>query len=309
MAGGEVSGLFGRLKSALSKSSSKIGSGLEHLFVKKKLDEATLAELEDLLLFSDVGISATSNIISSLRARKFNKEITSEEIKEDLAQLIADGLQRQNHDFILSPQKLNIILVCGVNGNGKTTTIGKLAAAYKTAGKKVAIAACDTFRAAAVDQIKKWSDRSGALFFQGADKVDPASVAHKAITESIEQGIDVLFIDTAGRLHNNKNLMEELAKIIRVIKKIDESAPHHSLLVIDGTTGQNAITQVEHFKNLADVSGLVITKLDGTAKAGAVIAIVDKFKLPVHFIGIGEGIDDLKPFVPKDFAGALVGII
>lgn len=303
-----MSGLFGRLKSALSKTSSKIGGGLEHLFVKRKLDDATLEELEDLLLVSDVGIKAASDIISALKAKKFNKEITSEEIRQDLAQLIAAGLDQQNHEFILKAGKLNIILVCGVNGNGKTTTIGKLASNYKAEGKKVAIAACDTFRAAAVDQIKEWANRSGALFFQGADKVDPASVAHRAIVESAEQGVDILFIDTAGRLHNNKNLMEELAKIIRVVKKIDDSAPHHSLLVIDGTTGQNALAQVENFKNLADISGLVITKLDGTAKAGAVLAIVEKFKLPVHFIGIGEGIDDLKIFSSQDFANALVDI-
>ncbi len=303
-----VSGLFSRLTSALSKTSGKISSSLETLFVKKKLDDVTLEELEDLLLFSDVGVQSSRKIIASLRKQKFNKEVTSEEVKQDLAQLIEASLQKQNHEFKINPTKLNVILVCGVNGNGKTTTIGKLAASYKAEGKKVAIAACDTFRAAAVDQIKKWSDRAGALFFQGADKIDPASVAHRAITESIEQGVDVLFIDTAGRLHNNKNLMEELVKIIRVIKKIDESAPHHCLLVIDGTTGQNAITQVENFKNLADVTGLVITKLDGTAKAGAVISIVEKFKLPVHFIGIGEGIDDLKPFSPKDFSRALVGL-
>lgn len=303
-----MSGLFGRLKSALSKTSSKIGGGLEHLFVKRKLDNATLEELEDLLLLSDVGIKAAGDIISALKAKKFNKEITSDEIKQDLAQLITAGLDQQNHEFILNTGKLNIILVCGVNGNGKTTTIGKLASNYKAEGKKVAIAACDTFRAAAVDQIKEWANRSGALFFQGADKVDPASVAHRAIVESMEQGVDILFIDTAGRLHNNKNLMEELAKIIRVVKKIDESAPHHSLLVIDGTTGQNALAQVENFKNLANVSGLVITKLDGTAKAGAVLAIVEKFKLPVHFIGIGEGIDDLKIFSSQDFANALVDI-
>jgi fused signal recognition particle receptor len=303
-----VSGLFGRLKSALSKTSSKIGGGIEHLFIKKKLDDTTLQELEDLLIVSDVGIKVAGDIISALKSKKFNKEITTEEIKQDLAQLIASGLDQQNHEFVLNTDKLNIILVCGVNGNGKTTTIGKLASNYKNQGKKVAIAACDTFRAAAVDQIKQWADRSGALFFQGADKVDPASVAHRAITESIEHGVDILFIDTAGRLHNNKNLMEELAKIIRVIKKIDESAPHHSLLVIDGTTGQNAIAQVENFKNLADISGLVITKLDGTAKAGAVLAIVERFKLPVHFIGLGEGIDDLKPFLSQDFANALVDI-
>ena len=175
-------------------------------------------------------------------------------------------------------------------------------------GKKVAIAACDTFRAAAVEQIEKWAQRSGAILYKGENKADPASVAHRAVTESLSNGTDILFIDTAGRLHNHKNLMEELAKIIRVIKKIDENAPHHSLLVIDGTTGQNAATQVEQFKLITNISGLVITKLDGTAKAGAVVGIVKRFALPVHFIGVGESIDDLKQFSPKDFSRALVGL-
>jgi fused signal recognition particle receptor len=296
------------LKVALSKTSSKIGKSIEDLLVKKKLDEKTLEELEDLLLSADVGVKVSSDIIASLRRHKFNKEVDSEEIKQDLSQLIEQILSQQDHSFKIKQTGLNIILVCGVNGNGKTTTIGKLAASYVASGKKVAIAACDTFRAAAVGQIEKWADRSGAILFQGADKADPASVAHKAISESIDQGIDILFIDTAGRLHNHKNLMEELAKIIRVINKADESAPHHSLLVIDGTTGQNAAMQVENFKSLADISGLVITKLDGTAKAGAVVGIIQKYKLPVHFIGIGEAVDDLKPFSTKDFANALVGM-
>jgi fused signal recognition particle receptor len=303
-----MTGLFGRLKTALSKTSGKISNGIEHLFVKKKLDNATLEELKDLLLFADVGTKVSEDIIASLRKHKFNKEVTSEEIKQDLCQLIEQILLTQNHEFKIRPNGLNVVLVCGVNGNGKTTTIGKMAALYVADGKKVAIAACDTFRAAAVDQIEKWADRVEAILFKGADKADPASVAHQAISESIKQEVDVLFIDTAGRLHNHKNLMEELAKIIRVIKKVDESAPHHCLLVIDGTTGQNAAMQVEKFNAIAGISGLVITKLDGTAKAGAVVGIVQKYKLPVHFIGIGEAVDDLKAFSVKNFARALVGL-
>ncbi len=301
-------GLLSRLKNALTKTSSKIGSGIEHLLIKKKLDESTLEELEDLLLFADVGTTVSSEIIASLRKHKFNKEVTSEEIKEDLGQIIQGILDRQDHDFHLPNNGLNVVLVCGVNGNGKTTTIGKMVSSYIADGKKVAIAACDTFRAAAVDQIEKWAERSGAILFQGEEKCDPASVAHRAVSESLANGVDVLFIDTAGRLHNHKNLMDELAKIIRVVKKVDETAPHHSLLVIDGTTGQNAVNQVEEFKSIADISGLVITKLDGTAKAGAVVGIVQKFSLPVHFIGIGEAIDDLKPFTSSDFSRALVGL-
>lgn len=301
-------GLFNRLKGALTKTSNKIGSGIEHLLIKKRLDESTLEELEDLLLFADVGAAVSSEIVASIRKRKFNKEVTSEEIKEDLAQIIQEILDRQEHSFKMHDNRLNVILVCGVNGNGKTTTIGKLAASYTENGKKVAIAACDTFRAAAVGQIEKWAERSGAILFHGKEKCDPASVAHRAVSESLVNNIDVLFIDTAGRLHNNKNLMEELSKIIKVIKKVDETTPHHSLLVIDGTTGQNAVKQVEEFKSIANISGLVITKLDGTAKAGAVVGIVQKFLLPIHFIGIGESIEDLKPFSSLEFSRALIGI-
>jgi fused signal recognition particle receptor len=303
-----MTGFFSKLKSALSKTSSKIGSGIEHLFIKKKLDDNTLEEIEDLLLMADIGTSVSRLIIEALRRHKFDKEVTSEEIKNDLSKIIEEILSQQDHSFKLEDDKLNIILVCGVNGNGKTTTIGKMAANNVAQGKKVAIAACDTFRAAAVEQIEKWAHRSGAILYKGENKVDPASVAHMAVKESLINGTDVLFIDTAGRLHNHKNLMEELIKIIRVIKKIDENAPHHSLLVIDGTTGQNAATQVEQFKLMTNISGLVITKLDGTAKAGAVVGIVKRFSLPVHFIGIGELIDDLKPFSPRDFARALVGL-
>jgi fused signal recognition particle receptor len=303
-----MAGLLGRLKSALTRTSSKIGSGIEHLLIKKKLDDDTLEKLEELLLFADVGTKVASEIIVLLRKRKFDKEVTAEEIKEDLSQIIQEIIDRQNHDFQIASEGLNVILVCGVNGNGKTTTIGKMASSYTASGKKVAIAACDTFRAAAVDQIETWAERSGSILFQGEEKADPASVAHRAVSESLEKNVDVLFIDTAGRLHNHKNLMEELAKIIRVIKKVDATAPHHTLLVIDGTTGQNAINQVAEFKSIADISGLVITKLDGTAKAGSVIGIVQKFALPVHYIGIGEGIDDLKPFASLDFSRALVGL-
>lgn len=301
--------LFSKLKTALSNTSSKISDGIEHLFIKKKLDEKTLEELEELLLTADIGSNVSYKIIAELRKHKFNKEVSSDEIKQDLSEIISKILNQQNHLIELYSDKLNIILVCGVNGNGKTTTIGKMAANYIAMGKKVSIAACDTFRAAAVEQIEKWAERSGAHVYKGNDKADPASVAHKAIIDSLSNCTDILFIDTAGRLHNHKNLMEELAKIIRVIKKIDDSAPHHSLLVIDGTTGQNAITQVEQFKALADVTGLIITKLDGTAKAGAVVGIVQKFNLPIHFIGLGEGVDDLKNFDPDNFAKALVSLI
>lgn len=298
---------FSKLKSALVKTSSKIGDGIDHIFIKKKLDLEALDTLEELLISSDVGTKVAREIIDILKKKKFDKEITSEEVKLELATIIDEILKKSDHKFELH-EGLNIILVIGVNGNGKTTTIGKLASQYTKEGKKVAIAACDTFRAAATDQIAKWAERSGAVLFAGDEKSDPASVAYRAVSGSREQGIDLLFIDTAGRLHNQKNLMEELAKIIRVIQKVDESAPHHSLLVIDATTGQNAAVQTHQFKELAAVSGLVVTKLDGTAKAGVIIGIVDKYSLPVHFIGIGEKIDDLKPFSSLDFAKAIVGL-
>lgn len=302
-----MAGFFNKLKNALTNTSSKIGSGIEHLFINKKLDDATLEELEELLLFADTGISVTDEIIGIFRKKKFNKEVTSGEIKQDLNGIISQILNKQDHRFELLPNKLNIILLCGVNGNGKTTTVGKLAHLYINQGKKIAVAACDTFRAAAVEQIEQWTDRTGARLFKGDPKADPASVAHKAIIESSANGTDILFIDTAGRLHNQENLMQELAKIIRIIKKIDETAPHHCLLVLDGTTGRNAEMQVERFKQAANISGLIVTKLDGTAKAGAIVGIIQRFNIPVHFIGLGEGIDDLKPFSPEDFAKALVG--
>ena len=301
-------GIFGKLKSALSKTSDKIKDSIDHVFVKQKLDAETLQELEDVLLSSDVGINVTEKIIDSLKKDKFNKEVTSEEVRSHMASVIEELLIKQNHEFKMSSDKLNVILVCGVNGNGKTTSIGKLAKIYKDQGMKVGIAACDTFRAAAVEQIKVWADRTGSDFYSGEDKSDPASVAYKAVEESIANGTKVLFIDTAGRLHNQKNLMEELAKIVRVIKKKDESFPHHALLVLDGTTGQNAMIQAEEFKNLCDISGMIITKLDGTSRAGVVVGIVDKFNIPVHFIGVGEAVEDLKEFSAPEFAKSIVGM-
>lgn len=302
-----MSSFFSKLKSALTKTSSKISAGIEHIFIKKKLDQETLDDLEELLIASDTGAAVASDIVGTLKKRKFDKEVSPEEVKLELAGIIEEILGKSDHKFNLK-SGLNIILVIGVNGNGKTTSIGKLADYYAKEGKKVAIAACDTFRAAATEQIARWAKKVGAMLFMGEDKSDPASVAYKAIMESREKGIDVLFIDTAGRLHTHKNLMDELAKIIRVIKKVDETAPHHSLLVIDATTGQNALVQTQQFKELAEVSGLVVTKLDGSAKAGCILGIVDKYSMPVHFIGVGEKADDLKPFSSSDFARALVGL-
>lgn len=303
-----MSKFFQKLTSALSKTSNKISDTIDHIFVKKKLDQSALDELEELLIISDIGINVASHIISQLKNKKFDKEVTSDEIKNELSKIITDILSVPNHDFHLNESGLTVILMCGVNGNGKTTTIAKLAASYAGEGKKVAVAACDTFRAAAVDQLKTWADKVGAHLYAGNEKADPASVAYNAVNDAIENNFDVLFIDTAGRLHNHQNLMDQLSKIIRVIKKIDDNLPHHSLLVIDGTTGQNAIIQAKEFQNISNITGLIVTKLDGTAKAGAMVGIVKEFGLPIHFIGTGEKPDDLDPFKPKEFAHALVGL-
>lgn len=300
--------MFNKIKQALQKSSSKISNGIDYIFFKKKLDHQTLENLEDLLIESDIGSKVASDLADSLRKMKFDKEVEAAVIKEQLAELINKSLEVNNAEFALVNGALNVVLVCGVNGNGKTTTIGKLAAHYINQGKKVAIAACDTFRAAAVEQIQVWAERSGAQIFVGAENSDPASVAYKAMQQAVADGTDILFIDTAGRLHNHKNLMAELEKITNVIKKIDPSAPHYRMLVIDATTGQNAYNQVEEFVKLVGVNSIVITKLDGTAKAGVIVGITQKYRVPVHFIGVGEKIEDLQSFKPREFARHLVGL-
>ncbi|MDR0329951.1 MAG: signal recognition particle-docking protein FtsY [Rickettsia sp.] len=302
-----MTSIFTKLKQALINSSDKISSGIDQIFYKKKLDDQTLNELEELLISSDITPSVAIELVSKLRSIKFDREVSSLVIKEKLADIIGQLLIKTSKPFELYDKKLNVILVCGVNGSGKTTTIGKLAAIYSGQGKKVAIAACDTFRAAAVSQLSSWADRSGSMFITGEESADPASVAYTSMQSSIKNDVDILFIDTAGRLHNQKNLMEELGKIVRVIKKIDDTAPHHSILVIDATTGQNVYNQVEQFSAIANIKGLVVTKLDGTAKAGVIVGVVQQFTLPVYFIGIGEKIDDLKPFDPVLFASSLVG--
>ncbi|MCP5369464.1 MAG: signal recognition particle-docking protein FtsY [Rickettsiaceae bacterium] len=299
--------LYNRLKAALVKTSNKINEGIDKIFVKKRLDQASLEQFEELLLFSDVGSSVSKNIIDTLKKRKFDKEVTSEEVKKDLAEIIEEMLEVQQHEFKLTSE-LNIILVCGVNGSGKTTTIGKLAHLYASIGKKVAVAACDTFRAAAVQQIEAWCDKSSITFYRGKEGADPASVAYNAVSDALKAKLDILFIDTAGRLHNHNNLMQELEKIIRVIKKIDINFPHHSLLIIDGTTGRNSLIQTEIFQKTADITGIIVTKLDGTSKAGTIINIVQNYKMPIHFIGIGENVADLRPFSVKQFTRALIGL-
>ncbi|MCC8377578.1 MAG: signal recognition particle-docking protein FtsY [Rickettsia endosymbiont of Graphium doson] len=300
--------IFSKLKQGLSKTSGKISAGIDKIFYKKKLDAETLEELEELLISTDMGSLVAAKIIEDFKSLKFDKEVETTEIKETLANLIEQQLLESEIPFTLNENKLNVVLVCGVNGAGKTTTIGKLAAMYGMQGKKVAVAACDTFRAAAVNQLDSWVTRAKALLITGEEAADPASVAYRAVEESIKQNIDILFIDTAGRLHNKKNLMDELTKIVKVIKKVDEDLPTHSVLVIDAITGQNTYNQVEHFNEATNLTGLIVTKLDGSAKAGVIVGVVQKFNLPIYFIGIGEQIEDLKIFNRHDFAKSLVGL-
>lgn len=300
--------IFSKLKQGLSKTSGKISAGIDKIFYKKKLDAEILEELEELLISTDMGSLVAAKIIEAFKSLKFDKEVETTEIKETLANLIEQQLLESEIPFTLNENKLNVVLVCGVNGAGKTTTIGKLAAMYGMRGKKVAVAACDTFRAAAVNQLDSWVTRAKALLITGEEAADPASVAYRAVEESIKQNIDILFIDTAGRLHNKKNLMDELTKIVKVIKKVDEDLPTHSVLVIDAITGQNTYNQVEHFNEATNLTGLIVTKLDGSAKAGVIVGVVQRFNLPIYFIGIGEQIEDLKIFNRHDFAKSLLGL-
>lgn len=276
--------------------------------VKRVLDDEMLEQLEELLIASDMGVDTALRVTANIAEGRFGKRLSTQEIKTLLADEISRIMDSVAKPLPLYPQKPQVVLVVGVNGSGKTTTIGKLASQFKDAGKSVVIAAGDTFRAAAVEQLQVWGDRAGVPVLTAPEGSDPASLAYDSMTKAQELGADLLMIDTAGRLQNRADLMEELSKIVRVIRKKDETAPHNTLLVLDATTGQNALNQVETFQKLADVSGLVMTKLDGTAKGGVLVALADKFGLPIHAIGVGEKIDDLSPFDPQEFAKALTGL-
>ena len=267
-----------------------------------------LEQLEELLITADMGVDTALRVTANMAEGRMGKKLSSREIKELMAQEIARIMDPVARPMPLFPKRPQVVLVVGVNGSGKTTTIGKLASQFKAAGKSVVIAAGDTFRAAAVEQLQVWGDRAGVPVLTAPEGSDPASLAFDAMEQAKRDGADLLMIDTAGRLQNRQDLMEELAKIVRVIRKQDESAPHNTLLVLDATTGQNALSQVDTFQKLADVSGLVMTKLDGTAKGGVLVALADKFGLPIHAIGVGEQIDDLAPFDPEEFAAALTGL-
>lgn len=298
---------FARLTSGLSKTSTQLGGGITAIFTKRKLDDEALEELEELLIRADIGPKVAARLVADFSKERFGKEVDDAEVKGALAGQIATILEPVARPLAISGQLPFVVLVVGVNGNGKTTTIGKLALQFKRDGKKVMLAAADTFRAAAVEQLKIWSERAGVPIVTAPEGTDPASVAFQAVERAKKEQMDVLFIDTAGRLHNKQNLMEELEKIRRVMRKLDESAPHAVLQVLDGTTGQNAISQVEAFQKLIDVTGLIVTKLDGTAKGGVVVALADRFKLPIHAIGVGEGIEDLQAFKADEFARSLMG--
>lgn len=275
---------------------------------RRVLDDAMLESLEDLLIQADMGVETATRVTANIAEGRFGRKIGATELRQALADEVARIMEPVARPLPLYPQKPQVVLVVGVNGSGKTTTIGKLASQFRAAGKKVVIAAGDTFRAAAVEQLQVWGQRAGVPVLTAPEGSDPASLAFDALTQAQAEGADLLMIDTAGRLQNRADLMEELAKIVRVIRKVDPSAPHNTLLVLDATTGQNAVAQVEIFRKIADVSGLVMTKLDGTAKGGVLVSLADKFGLPIHAIGVGEQIDDLAPFDPAEFASALVGL-
>ncbi len=274
---------------------------------RRTLDDEMLEQLEELLIASDMGVDTALRVTANIAEGRMGRKVSVNEIKTLLAEEVTRIMEPVARPLPLYSKKPQVVLVVGVNGSGKTTTIGKLASQFRAAGKKVVIAAGDTFRAAAVEQLQVWGDRAGVPVMTAPEGSDPASLAFDAMTKAQADGADLLMIDTAGRLQNRQDLMEELAKIVRVIRKKDPDAPHNTLLVLDATTGQNALVQTEAFQKLADVSGLVMTKLDGTAKGGVLVALADKFALPIHAIGVGEQIDDLAPFDPEDFAKALVG--
>ena len=298
-----------RLKEGLARSSSTISRGIVDVFTKRKLDGAMLDELEDILIQADLGVATALRIREAVGKGRYDKQIEPDDVKAILASEVEKVLLPVAKPLVVDPaQKPFVILVVGVNGSGKTTTIGKLAGQFAAEGKSVMLAAGDTFRAAAIQQLEIWGERIGAKVVSRPQGADAAGLAFDAITQAQAEGVDVLMMDTAGRLQNRKELMAELEKVVRVMKKVDAGAPHAVLLVLDATVGQNAMSQVEIFGKVAGVTGLVMTKLDGTARGGILVAIAEKFALPVHFIGVGEGRDDLEPFEARDFAHAIAGI-
>jgi fused signal recognition particle receptor len=297
---------FQRLKAGLTKTSSQLSEGITNVFTKRKLDATTLDDLEDILIQADLGVDTATRITERISSGRYEKGISPDEVRDILAAEVETVLTPVAQPLAIDPaNRPHVLLMVGVNGTGKTTTIGKLAAQYRREGKKVLLAAGDTFRAAAIEQLGVWGERTGATVVARDVGADAAGLAFDAVQKARDDGYDVVMIDTAGRLQNKNELMAELEKVVRVIRKIEPTAPHDVILVLDATTGQNALSQVEVFKDRAGVTGLVMTKLDGTARGGILVAIAAKFGLPVHAIGIGEGVDDLQPFVPAEFAQAI----
>ncbi len=324
---------FKKLRDRLFRSSDRIGEGIEALVAeapqpegtapdkpgligrllgreeaRRVVDDAMLESLEEVLIQADMGVETALKVTANIAATEMGRRVTTGELKARLAAEVARIMEPVARPLPLTARRPQVVLVVGVNGSGKTTTIGKLASQFRAAGKSVVIAAGDTFRAAAVEQLQVWGARAGVPVLTAAQGSDPASLAFDALAQAEATGADLLLIDTAGRLQNRADLMEELAKIVRVLRKRDATAPHNTLLVLDATVGQNALSQVEIFRRIADVSGLVMTKLDGTARGGVLVALADRFGLPIHAIGVGEQIDDLAPFDPEEFAKALVGV-
>jgi len=302
-------GWAARLKQGLAKTSSMLGGGITDLLTKTELDDAALIELEDLLITADLGVKSSARLSSALANQRFKTTRDPADVLAALAAEVEEIIAPIAVPFRIDPaNRPHVVLVCGVNGSGKTTSIGKLAKNLKSQGKSVMMVAADTFRAAAVEQLKVWGERTETPVITAAAGADAAGLAFDALTRARDENVDVLLIDTAGRLQNKSDLMAELEKIIRVIRKIDENAPHDCLLVLDATVGQNAHSQVEIFKNAVDVSGLLLTKLDGSARGGVVVSLAERFGLPVHAVGVGEGIDDMHPFEAKAYARNLVGL-
>jgi len=307
MSGG---GWISRLRSGLSRSSAKLAGDIGGIFTSRRIDAATLDELEDALIMADLGVATAGKLRDAIAERRFEADAGGDEVRAALAETIAEMLEPVARPLsdIFQDGGLRVVLVAGVNGTGKTTTIGKLAARFAEEGKSVVLAAADTFRAAAIDQLKLWGERAGVQVVAGEQGGDPAAIAFDALDKARNEGADILLIDTAGRLHNKADLMAELEKIVRVIGRLDPDAPHEVLLVLDATTGQNAHAQVETFRDLIYVTGLVVTKLDGSARGGVIVGLADKFALPIYAVGVGEGIDDLRPFEARAFADGLLGL-
>lgn len=302
-------GWLRRLREGLSRSSNKLGDGIGAILMKRKLDEAALEELEELLISADLGVSTSAKVTAQLARERFDKDVDPEEVRAELADDIAEILSPVAKPLEIDRgNRPHVVLVVGVNGSGKTTTIGKMAKLWKDEGLSVHMAAGDTFRAAAVEQLQIWGQRTGCSVTARQTGADAAGLAYDALKDAQRDGADVLMIDTAGRLHNKSDLMGELQKIIRVLKKLDPDAPHDVLLVLDATIGQNALQQVQTFKELVNVTGLVVTKLDGSARGGVLVALAETFGLPVHAVGVGESAEDLRPFSARAFARALVGL-